>query len=523
MKNKILCLLCGMLLAVGLTACGKETTETAVSGTTGKESVKEKTEDGGGLFDNLLEKEVYDLRQNYLCVKEETNRENPEKNKFTFVGPDGLLTITGYEEVEDFISGVAVAETVEGKDVLIDLEGKEIVPAGKYLSIKRLDIDSCYFEVRSKETDKYGLIDGTGHEIIKCEYDSVDVHSNGFRATVFSAEENGIVTAFNYNSVKLIDNILETNFSALGIDLTMDKEGILKVWDNEIMYYFSEKTGELLFTEGKDVEYVDLYSSAGIVKYHDVAQDREVYRLLKEDGTGFVEGVELPRLRMVDIYKLNDKIFVSTDKNISLIYNSQGELIHDFGEKMNCATVGEDKFRFIDAYDESRNCVIYDENYNQVGVINNTSGAFTCDGYFVAYQYEENSDDLGDIKYLYDENGKLLYENVNYSKEYAGYYNKEGIYKSREVLYFWLEDGTYLFKPQGEMKLLEAGKGEKRPQVFYERILLETEEGAVLRDLNMKEIARFEEAAYFERDFGVIVSGNKYYDLSGKLLFEAEE
>lgn len=523
MKNKILFLLCGVMLAVGLTACGKATTDSPVSEGTGKEAAKEKAEDGEGLFDNLFEKKTYDLCQNYRCVKEETDRENPEKNQFTFVGPDGVIIITGYEEVEEFINGVAVAETADGKDVLIDLEGKEIVPAGKYLSIKRLDIDSCYFEVRSKETGKFGLIDGTGNEIIKCEYDSVNVHSSGYRATVFSAEENGIVTAYNYNGVKLIDNILATNFSAIGIDIALDKEGVLKVWDGEIAYFFSEKTGGLLFTEGKDVEYVDMYNTAGIVKYHDVAQDREVHRLLNEDFTGFVEGVELPPLSMTNIIRLNDKIFFNTDEGCSMIYNSQGELLHDFGDKMKCTTVGEEKFRFIEEYNTSHNCAIYDENYKEVGVINNTSDAFTYDGYFVVYYYEENGNDKGDIKYLYDENGKLLYENVKVDKVIGGYYNKKGIYMYREELFFELEDGTYLYKPRGEMKLLEAGKGEKRPCVFYDRILFETEEGAVLRDLNMKEIARFEETAGFDGDLGVIVSGNKYYDLSGKLLYEMEE
>ncbi|PJZ67682.1 hypothetical protein CH371_06685 [Leptospira wolffii] len=96
------------------------------------------------------------------------------EGEFGFLNTKGeAVILPQFKKVSDFHNGVAIGE-LEGTKVLVNKKGEYIGPPGV-----SIDYSLSYEYYRTVKNGKYGLIDSTGKEILRNEYDSIYTAQTG--------------------------------------------------------------------------------------------------------------------------------------------------------------------------------------------------------------------------------------------------------------------------------------------------------------------------------------------------------
>lgn len=494
MKGKVIGL--SLLMTMILSGC---VVDSITSVSEDNSSVVEETKESS----QGIQEEKVEYPDCYKLVKETTDRKNPESNHFVFVGPKGVVEIDGYRWIDDFYNGKAIAIDANNKDTVIDIEGKPLISPGIYDDIRMMDIRSDYYAVRDAATQKYGVIDYMGNCIVPCEYDNVSSQNNGKRY-IFPVKKDGLYSVYTNAGLLVQSNVAEEKPAYALYD-----EGIIRVWADEEICYYSEKTGELLFRESPDLQIDNskLDGVSGILTY------REAYigktKWLNEECTDFLE-VDLPaEMRLYDA--LEDRVLFS-DKNHDVhVYSRSGKFLHTFFDYVTVSQSVNGSFRYIEEVGKDGECKIYDENFQQVGFITNTCTPQPAEGYMLAVEFEEDST-MPDITNIYDCNGKLLYRNVKRVDS--------------QVFLFQLENGLYVYKKEGSSELIELELDPTEKYYMQEDGRLwfkDADNGWIIRDADMKELFRYDSAGRYDYQFSMVIWNGKYYNYDGILLYEEEE
>lgn len=525
MKKKVLVsLMLSMVLAFSLTACGKDGASDNVKDTD-KQQVSEK-EDEGGLFDKLSEKKKKGgYRENYYQVNAEFNNENPEKNKFSFATPTEILTVTGFRDVGDFYGGVAMAETLDGDLVLIDIKGKELTKAGEYSWMRRVDDGKDYIEAVDAETDLHGVIDKTGKIIVPCEYDDIEfTYGSSLTDFAFKAVKDGLMAVYTLEGKKVADNLNADNYEAYYYAGPIGEYGIIYVFDyisdDGDYRVISEKTGELVLPEG--IVFSEIYASERNGKIYDPTTEKARLVLLSEDLTEVIEldkGTEYARARVT----LVDNQWLIDDDNVHILIDEKGKPVFDFG--MFTYVSQDEKGNTIFISKGEGKCVIRDKNFKEISTIENVEYGYNIGyGYFCGYSIVDGN--VSRERNVYDLKGKLIYENIASAWDSCGsYYDMSGEVVEDKCIVIEMQDGSQFLKTL-EMKEFLPLTGEWTGY-YMGYPTFETDEEIIICDKDFKEIGRISSEAGREYTFGIYIERlegmRKYYGCKGDLLYEKEE
>ncbi len=500
MKKRMLVI--SLLLAMILTGCGD-----SASGTGQSVQIHESM----GKEDNVKEEEaqeeasVAEYNDHYVCVQKVEDSANPSNNKFTFVGGKGVFEITGYKEVGKFFYGTAVARDVDGQYTLIDTNGNQIIEAGIYRNIERIDGNSGYFAIYD-EQKKYGVMNYEGQVIVPCEYERVQGMGNNLEY-VFCCEKEGLNSLYSAKRLKIMSDVSAGNFDYLLIDNVEGKDGLIKVWVDDLTYYFSEKSGELLLTEGEEIKYVEFDIHSGVLCYETPGNYSKVIKLLNEDFTGFID-VEFPAdMRTTGTLGIKDRILIIDGDNDTRVYSRQGEFLHDFGQEVTAMSASDGSIWYIECFNQDMTCKIYDGDFKQVGIIENTKNPTCAENFFISGEYEPRAN-WPHVLHLYDREGKLLYENI--------------VSKATEMFLYQLADGSYIYKKDGSDELIEVTlETDERYMARRKNWYFFTKDNEIiLRNEKLEEVSRFAAGVEIDYDLFYLRDGDKYYNFDGKLLYE---
>ena len=517
LKNKILYLLCGVMLVVGLTACG-EGANSDNAKDTDNQQVFEKEEEGG-LFDNLFEKKENKdgYREDYSFVKIYLNEEAPEKSERVFVGIEDTFTMSGFKNLNNFYGGVAIATNINNEVVLIDRKGKEITQSGKYSRIARIFDNSDLYEVIDTESERYGVIDKTGKVIVPCEYDSIShsdrEHINDF---ICIGEKDGLLTVYSRDGRKIVDNLSDEVYE---VDYFQNDEyGIIEIFaeHGDDRMWYSEKTGKLLFdNEQWFVNYID--ANNRILVIHDMSSDEEHMMLLNEDLSDWVEASGWEGSTTVSM--VDEKWLI-----INQLFDDKGKLVFDFGMRAYESRDKDGNTIFIG--DGEDKCVIWDENCKEIKTIENIAYAYSSDaGYFGGYPIVDGKKSRA--KNVYDLDGNLLYEDYSYFFDGGiGYYNNDGILITHDMITIEMSDGTVYIKT-GEMDDFEkVPEGEVWNYSSKGYLTFKRGDELVIRDRNFNEVGKMninvKKDVFFDFYVETVDNVKKYYNCRGEFLVEKE-
>ncbi len=514
MKRKVfLSVLLSLVLTFGLTACGGDAPSDS-------QQVSEKEEEGG-FFDKLVDKkeDKEGYREDYSFIKVNLNEEAPEKSESVFVGVEDTFTISGFRNINNFYGGVAVAWNKNNEVVLIDRKGEQITQAGKYSRISRIFNNSDYYEVIDAETERYGVIDRTGKEIVPCEYDSIS-HSDrdDINDFICIGEKDGLLTVYSRDGRKIVDNLSEEENNIYYYQ--NGEYGLVEVYNDNASsrLFYSEKTGKLLFdNEQWFVNYIDPINRMLVI--YDMSTDKEHMMLLNEDLSAYTEAIGWEGSTTVSMVDGQWLI-------INQLFNDKGELVFDFGMRAYGSRDKDGNTIFIG--DGGDKCVIWDENCKEIDTIENIAYAYSSDyGYFGGYPIVDGSKSR--TKNVYDLDGNLLYEDYMYFNEGGpGYYNNDG---KRIVLYDMLtiemSDGAVYIKTSEMDDFEKVPEGEVWNYSSMGYLTFKKGDELVIRDRSFKEVGKMSIDVKKDVFFGFYVETvdnvKKYYNAKGEFLLEIEQ
>lgn len=518
-------MLLSMVLAFGLTACGKDAGSDNAKDADSQQ-VSEK-EDEGGFFDKLVnkkeDKEGY--RENYYQVNAEYNSENPEKNKFTYASSTETFTMTGFRKIGNFYGGVAEAEKQDGELILIDKNGKEITQAGKYSWMDRIKDDKDYFEARDAETNLHGLIDKKGKVIVPFEYDNIKYrYGSNMMDFVIKAVKDDLMAVYTVEGKKIVDNISAENYEADYFAGPEGEYGIIYVYDyrtdSRDAKLYSEKTGEVLLEEGW--YFYELYSEERFAKISNSSIGEMRLVFLNEDSTALIELAEGADDLRADATFIDDKWLLEGDY-VHALYDEKGKQVFDFG--MHTRAYQDEKGNTVFISKGEGKCIIRDKNCKEICTVENVEYGYSFGGgYFCGYPIVDG--EVSREKNFYDMNGNLIYENIAGLTDGSGsYHSKAGNVVEDKAVIVDMLDGSKCIKTPEMKEFIQTTN--EWTGYFMGYPTFETEEEIIICDKNLKEIARISNEARRDYTFGIYIEkvdgACKYYSCKGELLYEKEE
>lgn len=525
MKKKVLTTVLIAAMTFSLAACGGQ--EDAVqSGTDVQESqskeqtelaVDDKNEQNESEETLSEENSVVDLTGNYLLVDTEYVDEiDYSQNELTFMNAEESFTIKGYA-CGNFQNGVAIARVryePGSAECIISKEGEELVPLGKYDSLTRVGSIEVrnYFVARDVASQKYGVIDALGKEIVPFEYDEIrqfelkkDI---GDSCCIYRCKKGDTSDCYWDDGM-----VMQKGYSSSDISLDplyVDEQGniMFQLYVAGEAYYFCEGIEGCL---SKPEDYKADWSYRGERIFSYVATDGETKMVcFSEDW----QSMEPLKVIAGNCTWIGDNLFVTKVYSGAYLYDKDWNIVQSSSANLGMVRDYAGNVCYIDegiTYFNKKAPTIYNEKFEEVKEIENCKRLYSAGGLLYAFPLE----DTEGTHDLYDIYGNLLYKNITL-KSYD--YDKN-------FIKFLTEDGIFGYKTADmpEVALADEGETLKESDALNSWFCFVNESGQyVFRDENMNLIAIFDEEVSYQSEYEVFRNYRKgqYYNLQGELIYE---
>lgn len=281
---------------------------------------------------------VYNI--NYETGEYETRVLN-KKNEEIFKNYEKVEALENYDEKNNvWYEENVLRVQKDGKYGLIDLAGKEIIKA-EYNNIELLKgIDNS---ILVQKDGKYGLVDVSGKTIIDTEYKEIKSLGKDYREGYITVDENGKQGIVGYTKKQILNNEYEEIEQLYGTSTYVIKEsGITKVVNND---------GVVILDSGFDkVEQLLEYSGTGIV----FRKDNKCGVML-EDGTIVIEA------KYEQLKEVKQSTFIAKESDKYGVIDKENNIKIEF--KYTNITYDKQANIYI-AEDENYNSYIIDSEFN---------------------------------------------------------------------------------------------------------------------------------------------------------------
>lgn len=528
MKKRIVV---GMLLALVLLLSACATPE-GVQTANGKTDTA--SEEQGGLFENLIEevqeesKDEQNISSHYYQVSAQKDSANPKNNTFIYVNAEEVITITGFERIDPYMyNGVAVAETTEGEDVLIDKHGNIIASMKDYSYIYRIITYSDYFKVTNRETGLEGVVDCTGKVILPCEYEDITFpwDRSGRNSFVIMAQKENVVSFYTKEGIKLAETTANEDADAFYHKvLNEDYAYIVVHYDRSNREWFSEKTGEPVFVKDDvwDITGIDETNRIASRKSHETNGTRMF--ILNEDFTIGAEMIGWESYGYTgEIVADGRWLLIGRDE--WKLFDDNGQVVKDFEVETKGALDQDGNMVCFSLYEDK--CVLWDRDGKEIRTIDGVKFSyFTENGYFCGKPVTNGT--VSETVNLYNFKGEIVHGNIKSVFRQIGYgWQSNGESKEYGVYEMEMADGSKYYKTENGEEFHKAIEGETFAEVYMGYPVFINGEEKIIRDDNLEEIFRISSNASVEYMSGCYMEElngvKKYYSYKGELLAEAQE
>lgn len=524
MKKRIIL---GFILActIAISACG---VKKDVGNLTDNGSDADKSENA--LFDAFQDEEtqVNELPDNHTLVEVKSNGDNPAEDTYVFINSDNVIELSGFGEMGmQFYNGVIEAETIDGEEVLVDINGNIVASLKDYKFVYRINGTNDYFKVTDRETELEGVIDNKGNIIVPCEYEDITFpwssETNGFAITAKTGDLTDVYTSQGY---MLADDVLIDEYACNYHKDIKDDYGIIdfsELTDGKVRY-FSEATGKEIVSaiDGWEIHGIDVNNRISSIENIDTGEKRIV--IMNEDYSEWSEISEWEDMRYYTVNVIDGKYLFNAE-NEHKLFDDKGQLLAVFEMQ---TIPGKDSLgnEIIFGKGEDK-CVLWDANGTEIKALEGIYFQYyASEGMFAGYPIVNG--EVTKVVNMYDLDGNIVFENVkNFWTPECGYWNKNGDYIIDRVSLLTLDNDKILAKTEEMEAYQEIGEGEEWDNNFYGYIVFEKDNELIIRDKKMTEVGRISSEAYplfFSATYMLEIDGTKkYYSCKGEFIIEQSE
>ncbi|MBQ4536858.1 MAG: WG repeat-containing protein [Lachnospiraceae bacterium] len=512
MKKKIVALLLAVCFCMSITGCGAESTSGEGGAKVENNGVGEEgNSEGAEASDGAVEEVKSPYYGNYRWAGTRILGDEMDYSQYEvdMVGNDGVITIKGYHCQDPFINGIAHVVALENNEFthgVINTEGEVLVPTGKYDMLTRVGEDYAIidqFIAKEISSQKYGVIDGAGKELVPCEYEEIQA--------LGMAEDLYLYVCKQGTTYDIISSKGLVFFEALGTNsLTREviygeepgKRLIRIMHSGETFCFHEDIEGQL--PKPEDFASDLIYRGENIFSY--TATDEQTKLVAySEDGKSLIP---LNISKGTTCRTVGENLMVHYVG--TTVYDSTGKELYSSGA-IAWPQMGYDDqvVYFPERSTQDGTFAILGENLEVIFDVPNCKSLKNAGGLVYAFPKDEATGTPD----VYDFQGNLLYSNVTMLRcgdEYADFMREDGVFVHKSV-----GQPEAICAPEDELFVKSGDRGD-----WY--CFVNGAGQYVYRDENLELLATFDAEVNYDAVVGVFYANDKYYNRKGELLYERQ-